>query len=118
VLILSCPPFYKFENTAKGYRKYKWWHNDYPPNHVTRWKAFTLHYALKKAGFDEVHIFTEPLIPGTVLEGITPSGFNLKLPDGKVVDVDANVTKTILLGTLIPLYLNSRLLGNFNTQLL
>lgn len=113
VLVLSCPPFYKFENTAKGYRKYKWWHNDYPPNHVTRWKAFTLHYALKKAGFDEVHIFTEPLIPGTVLEGITPAGFNLKLPDGKVVDVDANVTKTILLGTLIPLYLNSRLLGNF-----
>ncbi|MGC8795697.1 methyltransferase domain-containing protein [Thermodesulfovibrio sp.] len=112
-LILSCPPFYKFENTAKGYRKYKWWYGDYPPNHVTRWKPWTLYYALKKAGFDEVHIFTEPLIPGTVLEGVTPQGFNLRLADGKIVEVDANVTKAVVLETLKPLYLNSRFLGNF-----
>lgn len=113
ILILSCPPFYKFENTAKGYRKYKWWYNDYPPHHVTRWKPWTLHYALKKAGFDEVHLFTEPLIPGTVLEGVTPFGIDLKLPDGKTINIDANVTKAIVLETLKPLYFNSRLLGNF-----
>jgi len=113
VLILSCPPFYKFENTAKGYRKYKWWYNDYPPHHVTRWKPWSLHYALKKAGFDEVHIFTEPLLPGTVLEGVVPLSFDLKLPDGKVVNIDANVTKAIVFETLKPLYLNSRFLGNF-----
>lgn len=112
-LILSCPPFYNFENTAKGYRKYKWWLHDYPPHHVTRWKPWSLHYALKKAGFDEVHIFTEPLIPGTVLEGVTPLGFDLKIDEGKIVKVDANITKAVVLETLKPLYLNSRLLGNF-----
>jgi ADP-heptose:LPS heptosyltransferase/SAM-dependent methyltransferase len=112
-LILSCPPFYKFENTAKGYRKYKWWYNDYPPHHVTRWKPWSLHYALKKAGFDEVHLFTEPLLPGTVLEGVTPLGFDLKTNDGKIVNVDANITRAVVLETLKPLYLNSRLLGNF-----
>lgn len=113
LLILSCPPFYKFENMAKSYRKYKWWYGDYPPNHVTRWKPWTLHYALKKVGFNEVHIFTEPLIPGTVLEGITPSGFDLKLPDGKVINLAPNVTKMIILESFKPLYLNSRILGNF-----
>jgi len=112
-LILSCPPFYKFENTALGYRKYKWWYNDYPPHHVTRWKPWSLHYVLKKAGFEEVHIFTEPLLPGTVLEGVTPLGFDLKTNDGKIVNVDANITRAVVLETLKPLYLNSRLLGNF-----
>ncbi|MCS7202860.1 MAG: methyltransferase domain-containing protein [Thermodesulfovibrio sp.] len=113
ILILSCPPFYKFENIAKGYRKYKWWNGDYPPNHVTRWKPWSLHYALKKVGFDEVYIFTEPLIPGTVLEGITPFGFELKLSDDKIVNVASDITKVIILESFKSLYLNSRLLGNF-----
>ncbi|MGB9934618.1 methyltransferase domain-containing protein [Thermodesulfovibrio yellowstonii] len=113
ILILSCPPFYKFENTAKGYRKYKWWYNDYPPHHVTRWKPWTLHYALKKVGFSEVHIFTEPLLPGTVFEGVVPLSFQLKLPDEKIINIDANTTRGIVAETLKPLYLNSRLLGNF-----
>jgi hypothetical protein len=68
---------------------------------------------LKKAGFDEVHLFTEPLLPGTVLEGVTPLGFDLKTNDGKIVNVDANITRVVVLETLKPLYLNSRLLGNF-----
>lgn len=113
ILILSCPPFYKFENTAKGYRKYKWWYNDYPPHHVTRWKPWTLHYALKKVGFSEVHIFTEPLLPGTVFEGVVPLSFQLKLPDEKIINIDANTTRGIVAETLKPLYLNSRLIGNF-----
>lgn len=113
ILLLSCPPFYKFENTAKGYRKYKWWYGDYPPNHLTRWKPWTLHYALKKAGFSEVHIFTEPLIPGTVLEGINPPTVDLKMPDGKTYTIDTNATRAIVLESLKPLYLNSRNLGNF-----
>lgn len=113
IFILSCPPFYKFENTSKGYRKYKWWYGDYPPNHVTRWKPWTLHYALKKVGFNEVHIFTEPLLPGTVFEGVTPLSFHLKLPNEQTVNIDSNTTKAIVAETLKPLYLNSRLLGNF-----
>ena len=112
-LILSCPPFYKFENTAKGYRKYKWWYGDYPPNHVTRWKPWSLHYALKKVGFDEIHLFTEPLLPGTVLEGVTPMGYDFKIDAERVVKVDANMSRAILIETLKPLYLNSRILGNF-----
>lgn len=113
ILILSCPPFYKFENTARGYRKYKWWYNDYPPHHVTRWKPWTLYYALKKVGFSEVHLFTEPLLPGTVFEGVTPLSFQLKLPNDQAINIDSNTTKTIIAETLKPLYLNSRLLGNF-----
>ncbi len=117
ILILSCPPFYKFENIAHGYRKYKWWYNDYPPHHVTRWKLWTLHNALKKAGFSEIHLFTEPLIPGTVLEGVTPTAVDLKLSDGKIFTIDSNTSRAIVLETLKPLYLNSPYLGNFQYAL-
>jgi len=40
-------------------------------------------------------------------------GFDLKTNDGKIVNVDANITKAVVIETLKPLYLNSRLLGNF-----
>jgi ADP-heptose:LPS heptosyltransferase/SAM-dependent methyltransferase len=113
-LLLSCPPFYKFENLAKGYRKFKWWHNDFPPNHLTRWKPWTLFYALKRAGFSQVFIFTEPLIPGTVLEGVTPTVVTINLEDGRAINLD---TTGIILETLKPLYLNSRYLGNFQYAL-
>ncbi|SHK21141.1 methyltransferase domain-containing protein [Thermocrinis minervae] len=111
--LMSCPPYFKFENTALGYRKYKWWYGDYPPNHLTRWKPWTLHYALKKAGFDEVIIFTEPLIPGTVLEGITPP--EVILQDQKLgnITIPRSTVTQLIINTLKPLYLNSRLLGNF-----
>ncbi len=108
--LISCPPFYKFENLAKGYRKFKWWYNDFPPHHLTRWKLWTLFYALKRVGFSQVYIFTEPLIPGTVLEGITPLSFTLKLEDGRMLTLNS---ASILLENLKPLYLNSRYLGNF-----
>ncbi|MCS7214566.1 MAG: methyltransferase domain-containing protein [Thermodesulfovibrio sp.] len=113
ILILSCSPFYKFENTARGYRKYKWWHNDYPPNHVTRWKPWSLHYAIKKAGFEQIHMFTEPLLPSTVFEGVNPLSFQLKTPDNKVVDIDLKTSSSIVSEILKPLFLNSRHLGNF-----
>lgn len=60
--ILSCPPYFKFENLSLSYRKYKWWYNDYPPHHLNRFKPWTLYYGLKLAGFEEVVIFTEPLL--------------------------------------------------------
>jgi ADP-heptose:LPS heptosyltransferase/2-polyprenyl-3-methyl-5-hydroxy-6-metoxy-1,4-benzoquinol methylase len=113
-LLLSCPPFYKFENLAKGYRKFKWWHNDFPPHHLTRWKPWTLFYALKRAGFSQVFIFTEPLIPGTVLEGVTPPVVTINLEDGRAINLN---TTGIILETLKPLYLNSRYLGNFQCAL-
>ena len=113
-LLLSCPPFYKFENLAKGYRKFKWWYNDFPPHHPTRWKPWTLFYALKRAGFSQVFIFTEPLIPGTVLEGVTPPVVTINLGDGRAINLD---TTGIILETLKPLYLNSRYLGNFQYAL-
>jgi ADP-heptose:LPS heptosyltransferase/SAM-dependent methyltransferase len=113
-LLLSCPPFYNFENLAKGYRKFKWWFWDYPPHHLTRWKPWTLFYALKRAGFSQVFIFTEPLIPGTVLEGVTPPVVTINLEDGRAINLD---TTGIILETLKPLYLNSRYLGNFQYAL-
>jgi ADP-heptose:LPS heptosyltransferase/SAM-dependent methyltransferase len=113
-LLLSCPPFYKFENLAKGYRKFKWWHNDFPPNHLTRWKPWTLFYALKRAGFSQVFIFTEPLLPGTVLEGVTPPVVTINLEDGRAINLDIT---GIILETLKLLYLNSRYLGNFQYAL-
>lgn len=113
-LLLSCPPFYKFENLAKGYRKFKWWFWDFPPHHLTRWKPWTLFYALKRAGFSQVFIFTEPLIPGTVLEGVTPPVVTINLEDGRAINLD---TTGIILETLKPLYLNSRYLGNFQCAL-
>nr|NAZ29816.1 methyltransferase domain-containing protein [Caldimicrobium sp.] len=113
-LLLNCPPFYKFENLAKGYRKFKWWYNDFPPHHLTRWKPWTLFYALKRAGFSQVFIFTEPLIPGTVLEGVTPPVVTINLEDGRAINLN---TTGIILETLKPLYLNSRYLGNFQYAL-
>jgi ADP-heptose:LPS heptosyltransferase/2-polyprenyl-3-methyl-5-hydroxy-6-metoxy-1,4-benzoquinol methylase len=113
-LLLSCPPFYDFENLAKGYRKFKWWFWDFPPHHLTRWKPWTLFYALKRAGFSQVYIFTEPLIPGTVLEGVTPPVVTINLEDGRAINLN---TTGIILETLKPLYLNSRYLGNFQYAL-
>ncbi len=113
ILILSIPPFYKFENVALGYRKYKWWNNDYPPHHVTRWKPWTLHYALKKAQFNQIHLFTEPLIPGTVSEGINIKAFEFATEQGSKVTIPNNVTASILFELLKPLFLNSKNLGNF-----
>ncbi len=113
-LLLSCPPFYKFENLAKGYQRFKWWFWDFPPHHLTRWKPWTLFYALKKAGFSQVYIFTEPLIPGTVLEGVTPPIITINLDDGRAINLN---TTGIILEALKPLYLNSRYLGNFQYAL-
>ena len=111
-VIISCPPYFKFENMALGYRKYKWWHNDYPPHHINRFKPWTLFYGLKLAGFEEVVIFTEPLITGTVLEGITPKEFEFKNKD-QTIFVPKDISTAIILDTLKPLYINSRFLGNF-----
>ena len=116
-LLLSCPPFYKFENLALGYRKYKWWFHDYPPHHLTRWKPWTLFYALKSIGFSEVFTFTEPLIPGTVLEGIDPKEVEIRQQNGKSLIIPRNATSLIVTNILKPLYLNSRFLGNFQYAL-
>jgi len=113
-LFTSFPCFYKFEHLAKGYGKFKWWFGDYPPNHLTRCKPWTLFYALKRAGFSQVFIFTEPLIPGTVLEGVTPPVVTINFEDGRAINLN---TTGIILETLKPLYLNSRYLGNFQCAL-
>ncbi|QJA06999.1 methyltransferase domain-containing protein [Thermosulfurimonas marina] len=117
ILILSCPPFYKFENLSYGYRKYKWWGNDYPPNHLTRWKPWTLYYALRRTGFSEIHLFTEPFIPGTLLEGARPITLNLELPHGGKVTIPTAVSARILIESLRSLYLNAPTLGNFQYAL-
>ena len=112
-VILSCPPYFKFENLALSYRKYKWWYGDFPPNHLNRFKPWTLYYGLKLAGFEEVVVFTEPLLTGTVLEGITPKGIDLKQDNGQVIHLPTEVTTFIILDTMKPLYVNARYLGNF-----
>lgn len=113
LLILSCPPFYKFENLARGYQKFKWWGTDYPPNHLTRWKPWTLHHALKQAGFAEIYFSTEPFLPGTLLEGVRPLPFTLELSGGQKLQVPAQVSAGVLIETAKPLYLNAPTLGNF-----
>ncbi len=112
-LLLSCPPYFKFENLALGYRKYKWWDNDYPPHHLNRFKPWTLYYGLKLAGFSEVVIFTEPLLTGTVLEGITPRSVEIKTSDNQKILLPPPITASIILDNLKPLYFNARFLGNF-----
>jgi len=112
-LLLSCPHFYKFENMALGYRKYKWWGDDFPPHRITRWKPWTLFYALKYIGFSEVFIFTEPLIPKKVLEGINLRDVEIRQQDGLNFIIPKNITSLIVLDTLKFLYFNSRFLGNY-----
>ena len=112
-VILSCPPYFKFENMALSYRKFKWWHNDYPPHHINRFKPWTLFYALKLAGFKEVVVFTEPLLTGTVLEGITPKAVQLKDNQNRIINLTPQTVAYIILENLKPLYVNARLLGNF-----
>jgi len=112
-LLLSCSHFYKFENMALGYRKYKWWGDDFPPHHLTRWKPWTLFYALKFIGFSEVFIFTEPLIPKKVLEGINLRDVEIRQQDGLNFIIPKNITSLIVLDTLKFLYFNSRFLGNY-----
>ncbi len=52
-------------------------------------------------------------MPATVFEGVVPLSFQLKTPDEKVITIDSKTTRTIVSETLKPLYLNSRILGNF-----
>ncbi|HBT03397.1 MAG: Methyltransferase type 12 [Thermodesulfobacterium sp. 37_54] len=111
--IISCPPYFAFKHLAKSYLKYQWWGNDYPPHHLNRFKPWTLYYGLKLAGFDEVVIFTEPLIPGTVLEGITPKSAEVELDEGQRLFIPSRFTANLVLANLTPLYINARYLGNF-----
>lgn len=111
--IISCPPYFKFENLSLGYRKYKWWGNDYPPHHLNRFKPWTLFYGLKLAGFNEVVVFTEPLLTGTVLEGINPKEVTVPLQNNQHISIPKGVVTAILFETLRPLYVNARFLGNF-----
>lgn len=111
--ILSCPPYFKFENLALSYRKYKWWYNDYPPHHINRFKPWTLYYGLKLAGFEEVVVFTEPLLGGTVLEGINPKGIDITQDEKKVLNLPRQAVSAIILSNLNDLYVNARFLGNF-----
>ncbi len=113
LLILSCPPFYKFENLARGYQKFKWWGNDYPPHHLTRWKPWSLYHALKQAGFAEIYLSTEPFLPGTLLEGMHPLPFTLELSGGQKLQVPAQVSAGVIIESAKPLYLNAPTLGNF-----
>ena len=112
IFLMSCPMFYSFENLAKGYRKYKWWLPDYPPNHLTRWKPWTLYYALKQTGFSKIFIFTEALIPDSVLEGIDVKEVELKRENQRII-VPKNAVYLIILNHLNHLYLNARYLGKF-----
>ena len=111
--LLSCPNYFKFENLALTYRKYKWWQADFPPNHISRFKLWTLYYGLKLAGFEEVVIFTEPLLTGTVLEGLNPKEVEIKQKEGKNLILPRNFSIAIVLDALKPLYVNARYLGNF-----
>jgi len=112
-VLLSCPNYFKFENLSFTYRKYKWWQADFPPNHVSRFKPWTLYYGLKLAGFEEVVIFTEPLLTGTVLEGITPKEVVLKLDNEQTLLLPRETVTAIILDAFKPLYVNARFLGNF-----
>ncbi|QER41742.1 methyltransferase domain-containing protein [Thermodesulfobacterium sp. TA1] len=111
--ILSCPPYFAFRYLANSYLKYQWWGHDYPPHHLNRFKPWTLYYGLKLAGFEEVVVFTEPLITGTVLEGINPQSVEVETEDNQKIILSSDLIKNLILENLKPLYLNARYLGNF-----
>jgi 2-polyprenyl-3-methyl-5-hydroxy-6-metoxy-1,4-benzoquinol methylase len=112
-LLLSVPSYFKFEHQSFGYKKYKWWYGNYPPNHLTRWKPWTLFYALKKAGFSEVLIFTEPTLSGTILEGAQIKEVELR-EKGKIKAIlPKNFSTAVIIDAFKWLPLNARTLGNF-----
>ncbi|MCD6489608.1 MAG: methyltransferase domain-containing protein [Thermodesulfobacterium sp.] len=117
ILCISFPAHFKFEHQAFSYKKYKWWYGNYPPNHLTRWKPWTLFYALKKAGFSEVVIFTEPILPGTILEGASIK--EVELRDKKLgrILLPRIIAQAIVLDAFKSLSLNARILGNFQCAL-
>lgn len=112
-VIISTPPYFAFRNLAKSYLKYQWWEQDYPPHHLNRLKPWTIYYGLKLVGFEEVVVFTEPFLPGTVLEGLTPKDFTLNTQQGQSVTLPKEVITVIILEVMKPLYVNARYLGNF-----
>ena len=112
-LFISFPSHFKFEHQSFSYRKYKWWYGNYPPNHLTRWKPWTLFYALKKAGFTEVLIFTEPTLPGTILEGAQIKEVELREKGAVKAILPKTVSTAVVLDAFKWLSLNARTLGNF-----
>lgn len=111
--ILSCPPYFALRYLSKSYLKYQWWFHDYPPHHLNRFKPWTLFYGLKLVGFEEVVVFTEPLLGGTILEGITPKAVELTTQNGQKITLPKEVSTAIILDAMKPLYVNARYLGNF-----
>jgi ADP-heptose:LPS heptosyltransferase/2-polyprenyl-3-methyl-5-hydroxy-6-metoxy-1,4-benzoquinol methylase len=112
-LIISSPPYFAFRNLAKSYLKYQWWGHDYPPHHLNRFKPWTIYHGLKLAGFEEVVVFTEPLLTGTVLEGLAPKSVSLNTQQGQSITLPKEVITAIILDVMKPLYVNARYLGNF-----
>ncbi len=114
ILILSVPAFYSFPRQCEGEKRYLWWLPDYPPHHLTRWKPWTLEFALKKVGFKHLYLFTEPLIPMTLIEKIFIKEVTLKDDNERVFSrIPKDIVKNIIWDAFSEAYLNSRLLGKF-----
>lgn len=58
-------------------------------------------------------IFTEPLLTGTVPEGVTLKEVELRQKDGKNIILPREVSTAIILDAFKSLYVNARYLGNF-----
>ncbi len=113
-LVFLSSSFKRFEFQAKGQQMYRWWSGEYPPRYFTRWKPFTYYHLLKKKGFKEVRIISEPLTAETLIQNVFIKHVDIFDRRGQYqATLPKNYTEIIVSDAFTPFYLNSEGLGNF-----
>ncbi len=113
VLILSCPSLYKFEHMGRGIRRYRWWTADFPPHHLTRWRFWTLFYALKTVGFSTLFVFSNPILNEDLMDGISPREVEIRQEGRNPIILEKKAVSLIVADAEKNLLFNSQLLGRF-----
>jgi len=113
ILITSTLSYSAFPYQIKGFKKYLWWNPCYPPKGINRWKPSTLFFALKKAGFSTVKVFTSPLLTTTIGENISVRKVEIQYQGKPVTMLDVSGVTAIVVDSLKLLPLNSKELGTY-----
>ncbi len=111
LLIVGCYSVFKFENMVSGQKRYNWKEGLYPPLVNMRWSPLSLFHLLKVTGFSENIIFTTPVFPEDIENGLKFRTVEILQPQHIVLPISA--MKVIVLDFIKFIHLESHFLGNY-----
>ncbi|NPA40543.1 MAG: methyltransferase type 12 [Thermodesulfobacteria bacterium] len=113
ILLTTTLSYSAFPYQVKGFKKYLWWKPCYPPRGLVRWKPTTLFFALKRAGFSQVKVFTSPVSTVDIGENLSVRKVEVQYQGKPVTMIDVSGVTAIVVDTLKFLPLNSKELGAY-----